>query len=37
MKKQVLFTHGGGEGAYEEDKKMAANLLVPVPAEFFDG
>ncbi len=26
MKKQVLFIHGGGEGAYEEDKKMAANL-----------
>ena len=26
MKKRVLFVHGGGEGAYEEDKKMAANL-----------
>jgi predicted alpha/beta hydrolase family esterase len=26
MKKQVLFIHGGGEGAYEEDKKMAASL-----------
>lgn len=26
MKKRVLFIHGGGEGAYEEDKKMAANL-----------
>jgi predicted alpha/beta hydrolase family esterase len=26
MKKQVLFIHGGGQGAYEEDKKMAANL-----------
>ena len=26
MKKQVLFVHGGGQGAYEEDKKMAANL-----------
>jgi uncharacterized protein len=26
MKKQVLFIHGGGEGAYEEDKKMAAGL-----------
>ena len=26
MKKRALFIHGGGEGAYEEDKKMAANL-----------
>jgi predicted alpha/beta hydrolase family esterase len=26
MKKQVLFVHGGGEGAHEEDKKLAANL-----------
>ena len=26
MKKQVLFVHGGGQGAYEEDKKMALNL-----------
>jgi predicted alpha/beta hydrolase family esterase len=26
MKKQVLFVHGGGEGAHEEDKKMAASL-----------
>ena len=26
MKKQVLFVHGGGRGAYEEDKKLAANL-----------
>ena len=26
MKKFVLFVHGGGEGAYEEDKKMAASL-----------
>ena len=26
MKKQVLFIHGGGEGAYEEDKKLAASL-----------
>ncbi len=26
MKKDVLFVHGGGEGAYEEDKKLAANL-----------
>ncbi len=26
MKRQVLFIHGGGEGAHEEDKKMAASL-----------
>lgn len=26
MKKQVLFVHGGGQGAYEEDEKLAANL-----------
>ena len=26
MKKLVLFVHGGGEGAYEEDRKMAASL-----------
>jgi uncharacterized protein len=26
MKRQVLFVHGGGEGAYEEDRKMAASL-----------
>ena len=26
MKKQVLFVQGGGQGAYEEDKKMAVNL-----------
>jgi len=26
MKKQVLFIHGGGEGAHEEDKKLAASL-----------
>ncbi len=26
MKKQVLFIHGGGQGAYEEDKKLAASL-----------
>jgi uncharacterized protein len=26
MKKQVLFVHGGGQGAHEEDKKLAANL-----------
>ncbi len=26
MKKQVLFIQGAGEGAYEEDKKLAASL-----------
>ena len=28
MKKHVLFIHGGGEGAYEEDNKLAASLQV---------
>jgi predicted alpha/beta hydrolase family esterase len=26
MKRQVLFVHGGGEGAYEKDKELAASL-----------
>jgi uncharacterized protein len=26
VKRGVLFVHGGGEGAYEEDKKLAASL-----------
>src|ERR687898_637663 len=26
MKKRVLFIHGGGEGAYEEDRKLAPSL-----------
>jgi uncharacterized protein len=26
MKRQVLFIHGGGQGAHEEDKKLAASL-----------
>jgi len=26
MRKRVLFIHGGGEGAYEEDRKLAASL-----------
>ena len=26
MERQVLFIHGGGEGAYEEDKKLVTNL-----------
>jgi uncharacterized protein len=34
MKKQVLFVHGGGQGAYEEDKKMAANLRDALGADY---
>ena len=26
MRKRVLFLHGGGDGAYEEDRKLAASL-----------
>lgn len=26
MSKRLLFVHGGGQGAYEEDRKLAANL-----------
>jgi predicted alpha/beta hydrolase family esterase len=26
MKRQVLFVHGGGQGAHEEDRKLAASL-----------
>src|SRR5215218_5183951 len=26
MKRRLLFVHGGGEGAYESDRKMAASL-----------
>lgn len=26
MKRRILFIHGGGEGAYEEDRKLAASL-----------
>jgi uncharacterized protein len=26
VKGHVLFVHGGGEGAHEEDRKMAASL-----------
>ena len=26
MRKRVLFIHGGGEGAHEEDRKLAASL-----------
>jgi predicted alpha/beta hydrolase family esterase len=34
MNKQVLFVHGGGEGAYEEDKKLAENLQNALRAAF---
>jgi predicted alpha/beta hydrolase family esterase len=34
VKKQVLFVHGGGQGAYEEDKKMAASLRVTLGAAY---
>jgi uncharacterized protein len=34
MNKQVLFVHGGGEGAYEEDKKLAENLQNALGAAF---
>ena len=33
-KKQVLFIHGAGEGAYEEDKKLAASLQDALGAEY---
>ena len=34
MKKRVLFVHGGGQGAYEEDRKLAANLRVSLGASY---
>jgi uncharacterized protein len=34
MKKRVLFIHGGGEGAYEEDRKLAASLQVALGAAY---
>src|ERR671910_2207232 len=34
MKKGVLFIHGGGEGAYEEDRKMAASLQDALAAAY---
>jgi predicted alpha/beta hydrolase family esterase len=34
VKKRVLFVHGGGQGAYEEDKKMAASLRVTLGAAY---
>ena len=26
LRKRLLFIHGGGDGAYEEDRKLAASL-----------
>ncbi len=34
MKKQVLFIQGGGEGAYEEDRALAASLQEALGAEY---
>jgi predicted alpha/beta hydrolase family esterase len=34
MKKQILFVHGGGEGAHAEDEKMAASLREELGAEY---
>lgn len=34
MKKQVLFIQGGGEGAYEEDKKLANSLRDVLGTEY---
>jgi len=34
MKKQVLFIQGAGEGAYEEDKKLAASLQDALGTEY---
>ena len=34
MKKQVLFIHGAGEGAYEADKHLAASLQHSLGPEY---
>ena len=34
MKRPVLFLHGGGEGAYEEDERLAASLRDGLGAAF---
>ena len=34
MKKQVLFIQGGGEGAYDEDEKLAASLQDALGPEY---
>lgn len=33
MNRQLLFVHGGGEGAYGEDRKMAASLREALGSE----
>lgn len=34
MRKRVLFVHGGGKGAYEEDRKLAASLQDALGADY---
>jgi uncharacterized protein len=34
VKRQVLFVHGGGEGAYDEDKRLAASLREALGAAY---
>ena len=34
LRKRVLFIHGGGDGAYEEDRKLAASLQDALGAEY---
>jgi hypothetical protein len=34
MARQVLFVHGGGEGAYDEDAKLAASLRGALGADY---
>lgn len=34
MRKRVLFVHGGGKGAYEEDRKLAASLRHSLGADY---
>ncbi len=34
MKRQVLFVHGAGEGAHEEDEKLAASLRHALGSEY---
>jgi uncharacterized protein len=36
MNRQVLFIHGGGQGAYEEDRKLAENLRDVLGAAYDD-
>ena len=34
MKKQVLFIHRGGEGAYEADARLVASLQTELSADY---